>query len=84
MQAQKLKKELAEVQAKMDTSSDGPMPPKATPSNRIDGGDLRRETLDFVGEFWYLLVSIGICKCLTSTILAISCRDCNHVESIWV
>lgn len=64
MQAQKLKKELAEVQAKMDTSNDGPMPPKATPSNRIDGGDLRRETLDFVGKF---LVSVSMCECLAST-----------------
>lgn len=51
LQAQKLKKELAEAQAKMETSSSDQMPPKTAPSSRIDGGDLRRETLDFVGRF---------------------------------
>lgn len=60
LQAQRLKKELAAARAESGIS---PLPSDVsrTPPARIDGGDLRRETLAFVGEFHFrncLLVSI--------------------------
>jgi len=51
-EAQRLKKELAAAQMKNGTGAgEGtPAEPRPPATSRIDGGDLRRETLAFVGE----------------------------------
>jgi len=50
MQAQKLKKELAAAKSDASVSSPGEEEAVQRASKRIDSGDLRRETLSFVGK----------------------------------